>query len=121
MLPHGLYFGRLEADTARGVARLLAAGELDLDHLRGRSGLATPLQAAEAALRRYVDERRLSAVRFVSREVSDGTTDAVFDVSGRRYAVAVTSARGDDLQRLTCRALRENPVMHHEVHEIRAL
>ena len=121
VLPHGLYFGRLEADTARGVARLLAAGELDLDHLRGRSGLATPLQAAEAALRRYVDERRLSAVRFVSREVSDGTTKAVFDVSGRRYAVAVTSTRGDDVQRLTCRALRENPVMHHEVHEIRAL
>jgi hypothetical protein len=57
----------------------------------------------------------------VSREVSDGTTDAVFDVSGRRYAVAVTSARGDDLQRLTCRALRENPVMHHTVREIKAL
>ena len=76
VLPHGLYFGRLEADTARGVARLLAAGELDLDHLRGRSGLATPLQAAEAALRRYVDERRLSAVRFVSREVHEGGSGA---------------------------------------------
>ncbi len=121
VLPHGLYFGRLEADTARGVARLLAAGELDLDHLRGRSGLATPLQAAEAALRRHIDERRLSAVRLVSREVSGTTTDAVFDVSGRRYAVAVTSTRGTDLQRLTCRALRENPVAHHEVREIRAL
>jgi hypothetical protein len=121
VLPHGLYFGRLEPDTARGVARLLAAGELDLDHLRGRSGLATPLQAAEAALRRYVDERRLDAVRFVSREVHAGRTDAVFDVSGRRYAVAVTSTRGSDLQKLTCRALRENPVMHHEVHEIRGL
>ena len=67
VLPHGLYFGRLEPATARGVARLLAAGELDLDHLRGRSGLATSLQAAEAALRRYIDERRLDAVRFVSR------------------------------------------------------
>jgi hypothetical protein len=125
-LPHGLYFGRLEADTARGVARLLAAGELDLDHLRGRSGLATPLQAAEAALRRYVDERRLSAVRFVSREVSEGATGAgqttaLFDVSGRRYAVVVTSSRGTDLQRLTCRALRDNPVVHHTVREIRAL
>jgi hypothetical protein len=121
VLPHGLYFGRLERDTARGVARLLAAGEVDLDHLRGRSGLATPLQAAEVALRRYVDERRLSAVRFVSREASGGVTRAVFDVSGRRYAVSVASARGDDLQRLTCSALRENPVMHHTVHEIRAL
>jgi hypothetical protein len=126
VLPHGLYFGRLDAASARGVTRLLAAGELDLDHLRGRSGLATPLQAAEAALRRYVDERRLGAVRFVSRQVDAGRTDArqtaaLFDVAGRRYAVAVTSTRGEDLQRLTCKALRENPVMHHEVHEIRAL
>ncbi|HET6939683.1 MAG TPA: sucrase ferredoxin, partial [Nocardioides sp.] len=121
VLPYGLYFGRLEPDTARGVARLLAAGEIDLDHLRGRSGLATPLQAAEAALRRHVDERGLSAVRFISREVRDGRTDAVFDVSGRRYAVAVTTTRGEDLQKLTCHALRENPVVHHEVSEIRAL
>jgi len=121
VLPHGLYFGRLEPETARGVARLLAAGELDLDHLRGRSGLATPLQAAEAALRRFVDERGLAAVRFISREVQDGRTDAVFDVSGRRYAVAVTTTKGEDLQKLTCRALRENPVVQHEVSEIRAL
>ena len=124
VLPHGLYFGRLEPSTARGVARLLAAGELDLDHLRGRSGLATTLQAAEAALRRHVDERRLDAVRFLSRQVDSdvaGRTTAVFEVIGRRYAVEVTSTRGADLQKLTCHALRENPVMHHEVHEIRRL
>jgi hypothetical protein len=121
VLPHGLYFGRLEPESARGVARLLAAGELDLDHLRGRSGLATSLQAAEAALRRYVDERRVSAVRFLSREVREARTEATFDVDGRRYVVLVTTTRGEDLQKLTCRALRENPVVHHEVHEIRAL
>jgi hypothetical protein len=121
VLPHGLYFGRLEPDTARGVARLLAAGELDLDHLRGRSGLATPLQAAEAALRRYTDERRLASVRFLSREVRDDRTDAVFEVDGRRYAVVVTSTRGSELEKLTCRALRENPVVHHQVEEVRAL
>lgn len=126
VLPHGLYFGRLHADTARGVARLLAAGELDLDHLRGRSGLGTPLQAAEVALRRHVDERRTDAVRLLSREVREGRaeaghTTALFDVDGRRYAVTVTSTTGSDLQQLTCRALRENPVVHHEVHEIRAL
>jgi hypothetical protein len=121
VLPYGLYFGRLDPVSARGVARLLAAGELDLDHLRGRSGLATPLQAAEAALRRHVDERRLDTVRFVSREVDGGRTDAVFDVAGRRYAVRVTSTRGDDVQLLTCRALRENPVLHHVVDQIRAV
>ncbi len=120
VLPHGLYFGRLDAAAARGAARLHAAGELDLDHLRGRSGLAMPLQAAEAALRRYVDERRLDAVRFVSRQVEGGRTDAVFDVSGRRYAVRVTSSAGSDLQQLTCGALRNNPVMHHQIDDIRA-
>jgi hypothetical protein len=121
VLPYGLYFGRLDPASARGVARLLAAGELDLDHLRGRSGLATPLQAAEAALRRHTDERRLGAVRFLSRRVDAGRTDAVFDVDGRQYAVTVTSTRGADLHKLTCKALRENPAMHHEVLEIRAL
>jgi len=121
VLPHGLYFGRLDAASARGVARLLAAGELDLDHLRGRSGLAMPLQAAEAALRRHVDERRLDAVRFVSRQVDGGRTEAVFDVAGRQYAVRVTTSRGSDLQQLTCGALRENPVMQHLVDDIRAV
>jgi hypothetical protein len=121
VFPQGLYFGRLDPESARGVARLLRAGELDLDHLRGRAGLASPLQAAEAALRRYVDERGLTTVRFVSREARDGRTEAIFDVVGRRYAVTVTSHRGDELQKLTCSALRENPVMHHEVHEIQAL
>jgi hypothetical protein len=121
VLPHGLYFGRLDPASARGVARLLAAGELDLEHLRGRSGLAMPLQAAEAALRRHVNERRLDGVRFVSRQVDAGRTEAVFDVSGRRYAVRVETTSGDDLQVLTCQALRENPVMHHVVDEIRAV
>jgi hypothetical protein len=121
VLPFGLYFGRLDPASARGVARLLAAGELDLDHLRGRAGLASPLQAAEAALRSFTDERRVGAVRFVSRAVDAGRTDAVFDIDGRRYAVAVTSTRGSELHTLTCKALRENPVMQHEVHDIQAL
>lgn len=121
VLPHGLYYGRLQPDTARGLARLHAAGELDLDHLRGRCGMAPALQAAEAALRRHTDERRLGAVRFVSRQADGNRTDAVFAVDERRYAVAVTSSRSETLQKLTCSALRENPVMHHEVTAIQAL
>ena len=57
----------------------------------------------------------MSAVRLLSREVHDGRIDAVFDVDGRRYAVVVTSRRGPELETLTCRALRQNPVTHHEV------
>ncbi len=52
---------------------------------------------------------------------SDDRTDAVFEIEDRRYAVAVTSTRSETLQKLTCSALRENPVMHHEVTAIQAL
>jgi hypothetical protein len=121
VLPHGLYYGRLQPDTARGVARLLAAGELDLDHLRGRSAYPTAVQAAEIALRRWTDERRLTSVRLVAREVDGNRVHAVFAVEDRAYAVTVVSTPSEELQQLTCRALRENPVVRHEVTEIRAL
>lgn len=120
-LPYGLYFGRLRPETARGVARLLAAGELDLDHLRGRSGLATPLQAAEIALRRYLNERRIHAVRCVSRIRQRGRTEAVFDVAGRRYAVTVSTDHEPLPHLLTCRAARENQAPRHQIEQIRAL
>src|SRR5690606_7696048 len=42
VLPHGLYYGRLDAVSALGVAGTHLAGGLDLDHLRGRSGLGMP-------------------------------------------------------------------------------
>lgn len=121
VLPHGLYYGRLEPDTARGLARLVAAGELDLDHLRGRSGYATPLQAAEIALRRWTDERRLDGVRFVSRRSQDGRTDAVLAVEDREYAVTVLTSRAPEPTTLTCRATRDSLAARHEVTEIRAL
>ena len=43
------------------------AGELDLDHLRGRSGYAMPVQAAEIALRRELGETRDDALRLTRR------------------------------------------------------
>ena len=52
VLPHGLYYGRLDAVSALGVAGSHLAGGLELDHLRGRSGLGMPAQAAEIGLRR---------------------------------------------------------------------
>ena len=119
VLPWGFYYGRLDAIAAPAVADALLAGEVELDHLRGRSSLALPLQAAEIALRRHLDEHRLDAVRFVSRSGAGDRTDAVFDVAGSAYSVAVRSTRSSDLHRLTCRAVRENPVMEQTVLEIR--
>ncbi|AWB92469.1 sucrase ferredoxin [Aeromicrobium chenweiae] len=115
VLPHGLYYGRVDAESSVVIADRHAAGELDLDHLRGRSAYAMPVQFAEIALRRQIGETRHDAVRLVSRRKDDDVTDAVFEADGARWAVRVRTARGADLQQLTCRATRDNPVPAHEL------
>lgn len=115
VLPHGLYYGRLDPRSAIAVGAAHSTGELDLDHLRGRSGLSMPVQAAEIALRRELGETRGDAVAFVSRRVVDDRTEAEFDVAGATYVVQVRSRHGDESHRLTCRATRDNPVPVHEV------
>ena len=78
VLPHGLYYGRLDAPSALAVAGSHEAGELDLDRLRGRSGYAMPVQAAEIALRRELGETRNDALRLTGRKRSgDETTRGV--------------------------------------------
>ena len=115
VLPQGLYYGRLDPVTALAVAGHHASGQLDLDHLRGRSGLPMPVQAAEIALRRELGETRAAALRLVSRTADGTDTRAVFAVGGAAYAVTVRTTYGPDLQQLTCRATRDNPVPRHEV------
>lgn len=114
VLPHGLYYGRLDPPSAIAVAGSHLTGHLDLDHLRGRSGFAMPVQAAEIALRRELAETRDDALRLLTRSVADGVTRAEFDVAGATYVVRVRSTRGD-LAQLTCRATRDNQLPHHEV------
>jgi (2Fe-2S) ferredoxin len=113
VLPSGLYYGRLDAVSALSVAGSHLAGQLDLDHLRGRSGWAMPVQVAEISLRRDLAETRDDALRLVTRSVADGVTEAVFDVAGARYAVRVRSAPGAQRHRLTCRASRTSPAPEH--------
>ncbi|MFC4784483.1 sucrase ferredoxin [Nocardioides sp. MAHUQ-72] len=115
VLPHGLYYGRLEPQSALAVAGAHLSGELDLDHLRGRSGLPMAVQHAEIALRRDLAETRLDALTLTARSGADGVTEAVFDVAGASYAVRVRTTRGPEQARLTCRAGRDNPLPHHEL------
>ncbi|MEJ7832168.1 MAG: sucrase ferredoxin [Nocardioides sp.] len=114
VLPHGLYYGRLDPVSALTVAGAQRAGQLDLDHLRGRSGLAMPVQAAEVALRRQLAETRDGALLFASATRTDDVTEAVFEVGGTSYAVRVRSRAGIP-ERLTCRAERDHAPPVHEV------
>jgi hypothetical protein len=117
VLPHGLYYGRLDAAAALGVAGTHLAGGLDLDHLRGRSGLNMRIQAAEIGLRRRLEETRNDAVRFLAATRDDDVTTARFEVAGTTYTVRVQSRPGDR-ERLTCQATRDNPVPVHDVLDV---
>jgi len=122
VLPHGLYYGRLDPVTALAVAGSHRSGQLDLDHLRGRSGYSMPVQFAELALRRELAETREGALRLVSRRVEPDTdgdlTTVVFDVAGAGWEVRVHSAPSADLWQLTCKATRENPIPGHRVLDV---
>jgi hypothetical protein len=115
VLPHGLYYGRVDPVSAVTIADRHAAGELELDHLRGRSSYATAVQRAEIALRRELGETRHTAVRLLSRRQDDEVTEAVFEAGGVRWTVRVRTVRSDETFQLTCRAARDNPVPTHEV------
>jgi len=114
VLPHGLYYGRLDAGRAGQFAADHAAGFLDLDHLRGRSHYAFAVQAAEIHLRRELDERRLETLPLRSVHRDESRTSAVFDVDGTAWRVEVeTSARA--AESLTCRALAPSVSPDHRV------
>ena len=120
VLPRGLYYGGLDPESAQRVAAATAAGEVLLEHLRGRSDLPMAVQAADVALRREhrlvgLDDVRPGAVR-----VDDDLTTARFTVVGRgEVDVVVRRVVGDDLHRLTCSAGRGSAVPRHELVEVR--
>jgi (2Fe-2S) ferredoxin len=114
VLPHGLYYGRLEPASAIAVAGAHLSGELDLDHLRGRSSHPMAVQAAEIHLRRDLGATRRDDVVFVGRSTDADLTTATFVVAGASYDVQVRAVR-EGVARLTCKAGRDNPVPAYEL------
>ncbi len=122
VLPYGLYYGRLDPESAVQVGTATDEGRLELAHLRGRSSYATSVQAAEIALRRELGEFGLTSLRLLGRTRSDQLTTTTWSVVGsdQQHQVQVRSTLGDQ-QLLTCRAVQTNPIPHHEIVEIRRL
>lgn len=116
VLPHGLYYGRLDPQSAIGVAGAHLSGELDLDRLRGRSAYPMAVQAAEIHLRRELGATRVDDVVLAERVVDGDRTTATFAVAGGTWEVVVHTTRDPaTATRLTCQASRDNPVPAHEV------
>ena len=116
VLPHGLYYGRLDPVSAIAVAGAHLAGELDLDHLRGRASHPMAVQACEIHLRRELGATREDDVRLTRRRVDGDVTSSTWTVAGGTYEVAVrTHSEPATATRLTCKAQRDNPVPRHEL------
>ena len=58
-LPHGLVYGRLDLEAARGVVDAYEQGRVEPEHLRGRSALEPAEQAADVFARRATGRLRL--------------------------------------------------------------
>ncbi len=107
VLPHGLYYGRVDATSGPAIADAHLAGRLDLDHLRGRSGLAFPVQAAEHHLRRHLDLDGIDDVEPTGHRSEDGRVIADFATPVGAFRVEVVLHRGP-AERLTCHAAQTN-------------
>lgn len=122
VLPQGLYYGGLDADSALAVADATAAGKLHLDRFRGRSGFAMPVQAAEIALRNHLEVTGIGALTLVHSRRDGPLTEAEFAVDGQdapiAYAVRVRTTWSSERWQLTCKATNTNPIPSHEVLDI---
>ena len=89
--PHGLAFGRVRAASGPEIVRGLEAGEVVLEHLRGRAGDPWQVQAADVLVRRELGLRGLDALAV---EAVDGETVTLRRDDGTRLRATVS--RRDD-------------------------
>ena len=111
MLPHGLYYGRLDLVAALSVAGAHRSGH-STSTTCARSGYAMPVQFAEIALRRELAETREDALRLVSRRVAGPRRrrhHGGLRRRGRRLGGPGALVARADLWQLTCKT-RENPI-----------
>ncbi len=98
--PHGLAFGRVPAAAGPEIVAALERGEIALEHLRGRSGDPSAVQAADVLVRRELGLRALDALAV---ETVDDEVVLLRTPDGARLRATV--ARRDDAPRpISCGA-----------------
>jgi hypothetical protein len=117
VLPRGLYYGGLDPQSAEAVAAATGRGEVLLEHLRGRSDLPMPAQAADVDVRRRLGLTGFDEVRVVSARTTGDVTTVALEAAGEPLEVRVRRVLGAE-QVLTCRAGRANPVTSYEVEPV---
>lgn len=113
VLPHGFYFGQVEARAAAGIADEFEAGLLDLQRLRGRSIFPAPAQAAQQFVRERTGVRDVESYPLVSVERVAHEEWDVELAGGWLVRVRAVFERSDTP--LTCRAKVPAAIRHFEL------
>jgi hypothetical protein len=95
-LPQGIYYGRVAPTSAKSIIDTHHAGQIDLEHFRGRCGYDSPVQAAEHYIRAQngitgIDNLRLSGVE----PLNDQRWQITFTASDRLYTTEITGRLSD--------------------------
>ena len=110
VLPAGHYFGRVDAAAALQVAEAYLAGRLMREHLRGRSSLTMPAQAAQHFARVVTGFDAVDDLRPLGVTVLDDQTWQIrLAVPGGSVEVTVRRTLSDERVLLTCGADEPQP------------
>ena len=106
VLPHGLYYGRVEPADTRALVATQAAGRIDLERYRGRSALSFAVQAAERALRESEGLLGIGDLTFLgARSTGADTVSARFRTpDGAVHELDVAVSHAEQPRYLTCDA-----------------
>lgn len=123
VLPDGLGYGRVTPEVVAALADTHLAGRISPDHLRGRSGFPMPVQVAELAVRRELDEWRIDALRLSVRPEAtrDGWRTRFVAADGGLHEVTVHRTTSPETHHLTCSARTPDPVPSYVVGRVRAV
>jgi hypothetical protein len=110
VLPHGLYLGQVPAEDAARLVELLDAGRAPVEHVRGRSSLPLPAQAAQHFARTATGRDRLDDLVLVRQDGAgtDAWTVRLAGPGGPDVEVVVSYDRAGDgaPHLLTCDAVQ---------------
>jgi hypothetical protein len=123
VLPHGLYYGRVEPEDVGSVVEAQAAGRIDLDRYRGRSAYSFPVQAAEQAIRESEGLLGIGDLTFLGSSLQgDEAWRVLFQAPNAAvHEIDVVATIADEPVHLTCDSAEPKRARRHSVTAHRVL
>lgn len=120
LFPHGLYYGRVPAESAPDIAAAYQSGLLVPEHFRGRSAMSLAAQAAEDHARARLGEHHVDALSLLAEEPGTGDEPTtVHLLHGTDEIVVTLRERWTEPLLSTCGARVPFPVRRYEAVSMR--